>query len=187
VKRFELESREVYSAREEILAACEIKLGDVIADVGAGTGLFSRMFARSVGDAGWVYSIDIAPKLVKHIVDEAAAKQLTNITGVVCAEDNIGLPPNSVDVVYICDVYHHFEFPKTTLASIRKALRPNGRLVVVDFERIKGKSRDWVMGHVRAGKEVFRAEILDAGFSLQNEKAIKGLRENYFLVFENRE
>ena len=101
----------------------------------------------------------------------------------VCAENSISLPANSVDLVFLCDTYHHFEFPKTSLASIDKALRPGGRLVLIDFERIEGKSRKWLMGHVRAGKEIFRAEIQDAGFRLVEDKQIEGFKENYFLVF----
>ena len=137
-----------------------------------------------MGADGWVYAVDIAPRLVSHIVKEATAQNILNLTGVVCAENSIGLPANSVDLVFLCDVSHHFEFPKSSLASIGKSLRPGGRLVVVDYERIEGKTRQWLMGHVRAGKEVFRAEILDAGFGFREEKTIEGFKENYFLVFE---
>ena len=184
VKRFELESREVYSSREQIVEACEIEAGHIIADVGSGTGLFTRLFSKSVGDDGWVFAVDIAPRMVSHVTNEANKQNLTNITGVVCAENSINMPPNSVDVVFICDTYHHFEFPKSTLASIHSALRPGGRLIVIDFDRIEGKSREWLIGHVRAGKEVFRAEIQDAGFTLVEEKKVEGLKENYFLLFK---
>ena len=187
VQRFELESREVYSARDAIVAGCEIKPGDYVADVGAGTGLFSRLFSKSVGPKGWVYSVDIAPRFLEHITRTAIENKLTNITGVLCDERDIRLPPASVDVVFVCDTYHHFEFPKSTLASIQRALKPGGRLVVIDFERIEGKTRPWLMGHVRAGKEVFRAEIQDAGFALMEEKKLAGFKENYFLVFRKKQ
>ncbi|QEG24909.1 class I SAM-dependent methyltransferase [Mariniblastus fucicola] len=183
VKRFEIESREVYLTRERILAACDIEKGDSVADVGAGTGLFSRMFSTMVGDEGWVYSVDISPRFLEHINRESAKHQISNITGVLCAENSVSLPPNSVDVVFICDTYHHFEYPQSTLASIKRALKPGGHMIVIDFERIEGVSRDWTMGHVRAGKEVFQAEILDAGFKLAEEKKIDGFQENYFLKF----
>ncbi|MGB2501466.1 MAG: SAM-dependent methyltransferase, partial [Mariniblastus sp.] len=61
-----------------------------------------------------------------------------------------------------------------------------GELVVIDFERIPGESREWLLGHVRAGKEVFRAEIMDAGFALDEEVTIKGFKENYFLRFRKK-
>ena len=95
----------------------------------------------------------------------------------------MNLPPKSADVIFVCDTYHHFEYPKSTLASMHRALKDDGHLIVVDFERIEGKSRDWTMGHVRAGREVFRAEIQVAGFTLAEEKKIDGFQENYFLKF----
>ena len=183
VERFELESREVYVARNQIIDACDIKPGSRVADVGSGTGLFTRLFSTSVGENGWVFAVDIAPRLVEHVVKQSATQGLANITGVVCAENSIGLPDDSVDLVFICDTYHHFEFPKSSLASIHKALRPGGRLVVIDFKRIEGKTRQWLMDHVRAGKETFRAEIQDAGFALVEEKKISDFKENYFLLF----
>ncbi len=183
VKRFEIESREVFICRERILAACGIEKGDTVADVGAGTGLFTRMFSVVVGDEGWVYSVDIAPRFIEHINGEAAKHKLNNITGVLCAENSINLPPNSADVIFVCDTYHHFEYPESTLASIKRALKPDGHLILIDFERIEGKTRKFLMGHVRAGKEVFRAEVLDAGFKLIEEKKINGFEENYFLKF----
>ncbi len=183
VERFELESREVYVARNQIIDACDIKPGSRVADVGSGTGLFTRLFSTSVGENGWVFAVDIAPRLVEHVVKQSATQGLDNITGVVCAENSIGLPDDSVDLVFICDTYHHFEFPKSSLASIHKALRPGGRLVVIDFKRIEGKTRQWLMDHVRAGKETFRAEIQDAGFALVEEKKIADFKENYFLLF----
>ncbi len=186
VKRFEIESREVYLARESILSELAIAPGSSIADVGAGTGLFSRLFAKSVGDAGWVYAVDISPRFIEHINRQANAMDLNNITGVLCAENSINLPPKSVDVVFVCDTYHHFEYPKSTLASIYRALKPGGEFVVIDFERIPGKSREWLLGHVRAGKEVFRSEIMDAGFVLDQEVAIEGFKENYFLRFRKK-
>lgn len=187
VERFEMESREVYLLRKQIVEACEIKPGSWLADVGSGTGVFSRLFSASVGEDGWVYAVDIAPRLVSHVVNEASKSGMKNITGIVCAENSINLPSNSVDFVFACDTYHHFEYPKSTLASIHKALRSGGRMVVVDFDRIEGKSRDWLLNHVRAGKEAFRAEIQDAGFTFVEEKFIDGFKENYFLVFQKAE
>lgn len=184
IKRFEIESREVFLTRERILAACEIEKGDTVADVGAGTGLFSRMFSVEVGDEGWVYSVDIAPRFLEHINKENAKFELSNLTGVLCAENSVNLPPKSSDVVFVCDTYHHFEYPKSTLASIRRALKDDGHLIVIDFERIEGTTRKFLMGHVRAGKEVFLAEILEAGFTLVEEKKIDGFQENYFLKFK---
>jgi predicted methyltransferase len=104
----------------------------------------------------------------------------------VCTETSATLPPESIDVAFVCDTYHHFEYPDQTMASIHRALAPGGRLLVVDFERIPGKSRKWILGHMRAGKEVFRAEIEAAGFVFVDEVAIPGFEENYLLEFRKR-
>lgn len=181
--RFEIESREVYAAREHVLKSCEIKPGFRVADVGAGTGFYSRLFANAVSDEGWVFSVDISPRFLEHINRKAREDGIHNISGVLGTDRTIALPPNSVDLVFICDTYHHFEFPELTLASIRKALKPGGMLVVIDFERIPGKSREFILGHVRGGKEVFRGEIVDAGFRVIDEIKVPGFEENYLLRF----
>jgi SAM-dependent methyltransferase/protein tyrosine phosphatase (PTP) superfamily phosphohydrolase (DUF442 family) len=186
IKRFEMESREVYDARERILAACEIKPGSTVADIGAGTGLYTRIFSIAVGETGWVYAVDIAPRFLKHINRESKKLDQHNVTSVLGSKDSVNLPPKSCDIVFVCDTYHHFEYPDATLKSIRRALKSDGRLVVIDFDRIEGKSREWLLGHIRAGKAVFRSEIEDAGFELSAEKKIAGLEENYFLMFKKK-
>lgn len=183
VKKLELESREVFLHRERILAACQINEGDAVADIGAGTGLFTRLFSSAVGDQGSVYAVDISARFIEHIKKESTSRKIKNITGVLCAENNVNLPNDSVDLAFVCDTYHHFEYPKSTLASIHRAIKADGHLVVVDFERIEGKTKKWTMGHVRAGKEVFQAEIEEAGFTLVAQEQVEGLEENYFLKF----
>lgn len=186
VQRFEVESREIYQARQAIVGACEIKSGARIADIGAGTGIFTRQFSELAGSAGWVYAVDIAPRLVEHINRESIRLKQENVTGVLCREDSVCLPPNSVDVVFICDTYHHFEYPNSTMASVHRALSEGGKLVLIDFERIPGKSRDWTLNHVRAGKQVFQKEVEDAGFEKIREVNVPGLGENYFLMFRKK-
>jgi predicted methyltransferase len=183
LQKFEVESREVFERRKEILAACEVKPGMRVADIGAGTGLYTRMFAEAVGEKGWIYAVEINGKFIGHIQARAKQEGQANITGVLCPQDSVSLPPESIDRAFICDVYHHFEYPKSTMASLVKAMKPGAILTVVDFERIEGVSSDWIMGHVRAGKEVFRKEIEDAGLTLVEEVKIDGVKENYVLKF----
>jgi ubiquinone/menaquinone biosynthesis C-methylase UbiE len=181
--RFEVESREVFSSRDAILAAAGIERGETVADVGAGTGLFTALFARAVGTDGWVYAVDIAPRFIEYLAEKLPAGGIVNVTPVLCTATSTNLPPASVDVAFVCDTYHHFEHPEQTLASLRRALRPDGRLVIVDFEREEGVSREWVLNHVRAGKSEVKGEIEAAGFQLEAEPDVPGLEENYLLVF----
>jgi predicted methyltransferase len=182
VGRFEREGRDVFDRRFEVLEACQLKPAMNVADIGAGTGLFTRLFAEKVGPDGKVYAVDIAENFVKHI--EATSKQegLRNIVGVVCDPKSSRLPANSVDLVFICDTYHHFEYPRETMRSIHAALRPGGQLVLIDFHRVVGVSRNWILDHVRAGQEVFTREIEEVGFQQIEEKKDL-LEESYFLRF----
>lgn len=180
--KFEVESREVYAARNQIVAACKLKPGMVVADIGAGTGLFTRLLAQAVGPDGQVYAVDIAPKFLEHIQKTSRQAGLKNVTPVLCNPDSVDLPKESIDLAFVCDTYHHFEFPFRTLDSLYRALKPGGRLVVIDFVRIPGQSSEWILNHVRAGQEVFEQEIASAGFEKVDE--VKGLlKENYMVVF----
>jgi len=183
VERFEHEGREVYDHRMEIVQACQLKPGMVVADIGAGTGLFTRLFAEKVGPTGLVYAVDISREFVDHIQQTARDAGLTNVRGVVCRDDDVLLQEKSIDLAFICDTYHHFEYPQRTMASLHRALRPGGQLILVDFHRIEGVSSEWVLGHVRAGKEVFVREIEQAGFRVVEEKPDL-LKESYFVRFE---
>jgi predicted methyltransferase len=185
VKRFESENREVFAKRKEIVAACKLKAGMAVADIGAGTGLFTRLFAAEVGPQGRVYAVDIARKFVEHVEKTSKEAGLKNVTGIVCTPNSTELPPNSVDLVFLCDTYHHFEYPQKTMASIRRALRPGGHLILVDYSRIEGKTPDWLLKHLRAGQEVFTREIEAAGFKAVDRADF--LKENYFVRFEKVE
>ncbi len=183
IGRFEREGRDSFDHRYEIVKECRVQPGMTVADIGAGTGLFTRLFSPLVGPKGRVYAVDISDAFVKHVEQAARQEGLNNVVGVVCEADSVKLPEASVDLAFICDVYHHFEFPQRTLASIRRALKPGGSLVLIDFHRIQGKSSAWIMSHVRGGKEVFAKEILEAGFRQVDEKDDL-LKESYFIRFE---
>lgn len=184
VERFEKEGREVYDQRMVIVQASGVQPGMVVADVGAGTGLFTRLFARQVGPAGRVYAVDIAPNFVYQLVRDCRQTGFDNVIGVICDERSSTLPPASVDLVYICDTYHHFEYPYDTMKSIHAALKPGGRLMVLDFVREEGVSTEWILNHVRAGRGVFQAEIEAAGFELIEE--VDFLKDNYGLIFRKK-
>lgn len=183
VQRFEGESREVFARRHAIVAALGIEAGQAVADVGAGTGLFVPLLARQVGEAGHVFAVDIVPDFVALIRDRAAEAGLAQVTAVLSAERSVTLPSRSVDLVFTCDVYHHFEYPRSVLDSIRRALKPGGAFVIVDFERIPGQSRRWILGHVRAGRDAVIAEVTEAGFAFEGVVPVEGLAENYMLRF----
>ncbi len=166
------------------MSALGLKPGMSVADVGAGTGLFTRLFADKVGTTGRVYAVDIAPRFLAHIAAEAKKRGQSPIVTVLGSQASTNLPRESVDLVFLCDVYHHLENPEKTLASIRQALKPEGRLVVIDFDRVEGRSADFVLKHVRASQDVFRKEIEAAGFWFEPVRKPPTFKENFFLRFE---
>jgi ubiquinone/menaquinone biosynthesis C-methylase UbiE len=182
---FEKNGREIYDFRKEIVEACKLKPGMVVADIGAGTGLLTRLFAPAVGDMGKVYAVDIAQKFLDHIKKTCDDQGIKNVVTVRCTQTSVELSADSIDLAFICDTYHHFEFPFKTMASIHKALKPGGQVILIDFHRIKGQSTDWVMNHVRAGQEVFAKEIEESGFKKVEEK--KFMKQSYFLRFDKKQ
>lgn len=181
-QKFETESREIFHQRAAILKAVGLKPGMTVADIGAGTGLFTIPFAAATGPEGKVYAVEISQKFLDHIKVRAEKENAPTVRTVLCTDRSVELPEASVDIAFLCDVYHHFEHPQDSLKSLHHALKPGGIVVLIDFIRIPGRSSDFVMGHVRAGQEVFEKEITDAGFEKVGEE--KGLLvENYFVRF----
>ena len=181
---FERDGREVWDRRLDILRNLRLKPGLSVADVGAGTGFFSALMADEVGPGGVVYAVDVVPDFVEASVRRAAERGLNNVVGIVNSQKDVGLESASVDLVFISDTYHHFEYPLTTLASIHDALRPGGELVVIDFKREPGFSSNWVLGHVRAGEAQVRAEIESSGFDLVER--LDFMQTQYYLRFRRR-
>jgi ubiquinone/menaquinone biosynthesis C-methylase UbiE len=184
VERFEVEGREAYDFREEITASLGLRRGESVADIGAGTGLFEPLLAADVGPRGKVYAVDISPKFIEHIAKNAAARGLDQIEARLGTVTSIGLPEGSVDVVFICDAYHHFEDYDSMLQSIHSALKPGGRLVVVDYDRVEGESSEFVLEHIRASKQEFTSEIEARGFRFVADRTPVGMVESFVRRFE---
>jgi predicted methyltransferase len=184
VKKFESEKRENYALRNEIVAVLELSPGMAVADIGAGTGFFTRLFAEKVGPRGKVYAVDISSHFLQHIAAEARKSGRRQVVTILGSQDSTNLPRESVDLVFLSDVYHHLENPEKTLASIHQALRRGGRLVVIEFDRVEGKSSEFILKHVRASQAVFKKEIESAGFTAIDTPKPPPLKENFFLRFE---
>jgi predicted methyltransferase len=182
IKKFESNNREAFANRQKIVAACKLKPGMAVADIGAGTGLFTMLLSKEVGPTGKVYAVEIIPQFIEHIEKTCKEKKIKNVTGVLCTPTSTKLPPTSADVVLICDAYHHFEYPFKTMASIHQALRDGGRVVLVDFKRIEGVTKEETLKHVRAGQETVTKEVESTGFKLVAEPF--KLKDNYCIVFE---
>lgn len=183
--RFERDDREVYTRRDEIVSVLNLEPGMDVADIGAGTGFFTMLFAQKVGPDGIVYALDIAENFITHISEKAEELGLGNVRGIVNPADSTTLAPTSVDVVFLAHTYHHFEYPFKMLESIRSALRPEGIVVLIGFERIEGVTAKFVLNMVRAGKGTFTDEFKNAGFELIEELPFS--KKHYILKFRLRQ
>lgn len=182
-KGFTSENRETFAHRMEIAAAIGLKPGMSIADVGAGTGIYEPVFSKAVGPSGKVYAVDISKPLLAFIEKSMKDAGITNVTTILGADKATNLPPNSVDVVFTSDVYHHFEYPQATLADIRRALKDGGQFIVVDYDRLPGVTPPSRLEHVRTDKKTVTAEVTQAGFKAPEDVKIPGMKESFFLRF----
>jgi ubiquinone/menaquinone biosynthesis C-methylase UbiE len=180
---FEVERRDVIKSRDEIVAALALAPGMIVADIGAGTGAFLAPLSAGVGADGKLYAVDIVPAFLEHLRTRVAAEGLSNVEVVEGTPTTVELADASIDLMFLCDVYHHIEYPSVYARSLHRALRADGRLYVVEFERIPGKTSPSMLKHVRQDKATLIAELSAEGFVLEREITDVPLRENYMLVF----
>ena len=164
---------------EEIIAAMNIQPGSTVADIGTGTGYMLPFLSKAVGTSGRVFGEDIAPDFLDRARAKVAADSLSNVTLVLGTETSPTLPAKSVNTILILDVYHHFDYPDKMLANISSALKPGGRLFIVDFYK---KDRP---GHIRIDRDDVAKEISNNGFRLA--KTIDHTGNNqYMLSFDKK-
>jgi SAM-dependent methyltransferase len=127
--------RESEENPEGALDAIGLKPGMVVADVGAGTGYMSLRMAKRVGPTGKVYSEDVQPEMLRRLRQNAADAKLNNIQTVLGGEADPKLPPNALDLILLVDVYHEFSQPQRMLRKMRESLKPDGRLVLLEYRK----------------------------------------------------
>ena len=144
------------AAIRALAARLNIGPGDAVADIGAGKGGDTWVFADVVGPSGTVYSEEITEDMVKSLQAETDKRKLTQVRPILGRDDSPVLPPASVDLAYMRLVYHHISKPREMLREIWRALKPGGYFVVVD--RLPGTLRDWVPREQRKSKHFWLAE-----------------------------
>ncbi|MGB4246090.1 MAG: class I SAM-dependent methyltransferase [Pseudohongiellaceae bacterium] len=117
---------------DEVVVNMNLRPTDVVADIGAGSGYFTFRMAAQVPE-GKVLAVDIQPEMLAMIEERKSAEDVVNVEGILGEIDNTNLPPNSVDVALLVDAYHEFSHPREMLESIFNALKPGGRLILVEY------------------------------------------------------
>ena len=166
-------SRDAWQKPHEVITALALRKDEAVADIGAGSGYFTRRLARH---AGKVYAVDLDAKLLEKTRSSSPA----NVETVLASPDDPKLPPASVDTIFICDVLHHIESRPAYYVKLRQALKPGGRIVIIDFYK-----RKLPIGPPPAMKltpEQVKAEFTVAGFALSKSHTF--LPHQYFLEFK---
>jgi 2-polyprenyl-3-methyl-5-hydroxy-6-metoxy-1,4-benzoquinol methylase len=117
----------------KLLNSLKIKPGQTICDFGCGNGFHSLQLAKRVGPSGRIDAIDIQPEMLEMLQERTGPRGLANIKPILATEDESGLSPTAYDMVLMVDVYHELSNPAEILAEVRKSLKPDGRLVLVEF------------------------------------------------------
>jgi arsenite methyltransferase len=182
IKWFELVERDSWQKPDEVVAALALKNGDVVADIGAGSGYFARRFARAVAPDGKVYAVDVAADALAWLDAEARKEGLRNLASIVSREDDPTLPRNAVDLAFFCDTTHHIADRPGFYRRMVPGLKEHGRLAIIDYPPGADHAPHPPAQLVPRSQAISEAE--QAGFKLVKE--LQFLPRQYFLVFERR-
>jgi ubiquinone/menaquinone biosynthesis C-methylase UbiE len=167
---------------DRALDVLKIQAGSTIADVGAGSGYFTTRLATRVGASGRVYAVDIQPEMLRLLAERLAAENVTNVTLVQGDVDDPKLPPASLDLALMVDVYHELAAPQTMLRHLHAALQPDGRLVLLEYRK-EDPSIPIRADHKMSVAEA-KLELEAEGFTLA--QIDESLPRQHILVFTKR-
>ncbi len=175
-KSFDDPARDAWQMPARVIDALSLTAGMTIADVGAGTGYFSMRLARVPGVS--VFAVDIEPKMIDYLKQRAAKEKVTNVTPVLAAAASTNLP-EPVDVVLVVDTYHHLPNRPAYFRDLKRSLKPDGRVAIVDFRK---DAPDGPPAHFRFTPQQIQDEMMQAGYQL--DAAHDFLPRQHFLIFK---
>jgi ubiquinone/menaquinone biosynthesis C-methylase UbiE len=178
-RTFESPERAEWQKPDQVVIALTLKAGQIVVDIGAGTGYFTRRFARAVGPSGKAIGLDIEPGMVDYMKADAKRLDLPNYNAQLVKPNDPELPPRSADVIFFCDVLHHIDDRVAYLRKLKPALKPDGRVVVLDFKRAAPLGPPASM---KIPRERMIEQFKSAGYRVIGEYQF--LPYQYFLEFE---
>ena len=165
---------------DEVVQTLALKNGEVVADIGAGTGYFSRPLAKAVAPDGKVYAVDVAADVLGYLKERADKEGISNIVTIVSREEDPLLPKNAVDLVFFCDTTHHIVNRVPFYRAMAPGLKQGGRVAIIDYKPDAQHHPHPSEEHVPRSQAI--SEMEDAGFKYV--KDFDFLRDQYFLIFE---
>jgi SAM-dependent methyltransferase len=182
----ERDTRDAMQHPDEIMQRLAIRPGDVVADVGAGSGYFTIPVARAVGAEGRVIATDIRQEMLDHIANRLTDEGVTNVELVKVEPDDPALPAGQVDLVLMVDVMHYVKERAAYARKLRPALTADGRLVVIDFRYDPDAEREFAPPpEQQVPRETLDREMAEAGFEVAASHDF--LPEQYFVVYRPAE
>jgi len=170
--------RDAYQKPHEVMEALAVREGELIADVGAGSGYFTMRLARHVGAGGHVYAVDVSPDMIRHLHARIRDAGVLNVSPILAPPDD-PLLPQAVDRFLIVNVWHHVEDRNGYLAKMKNLLKPGGQVIMIDFQK-----RDLPVGPpaaMKIARDDLIRQMTSNGFRLEREHTF--LPYHYFLVF----
>ena len=174
--------RDVYQKPDEVITALGLREGETVADVGAGSGYFTFRLASRVGEKGRVYAVDTSPDMILHMNARIRDMKLRNVVTVLSAPDDPLLIDGSIDRFFICDTWHHIQNQAQYLGLMKKMLKPEGQVIMIDFHK-----RELPIGapmEMKIAREDLVRQMESNGFKLAKEHTF--LPYQYFLIFTLR-
>jgi len=180
IETMERAQRDEWQKPDEVVKALDLKPGEVVADIGAGSGYFSRRIAKVVAPDGKVYAVDVAADILGYLKERADREGLRNIVTIVSQPDDPMLPANSVDSVFFCDTTHHIDHRVEFYKKLAPAVKAHGRMAIIDYPPDSPHAPHKPEQLVPRSQVISEAE--QAGFKFV--KDFQFLPYHYFLVFE---
>lgn len=181
-------TRDTWQHPQEVMDALDLQSGSAVADVGCGDGYFTFHLADRVGPSGRVYAVDIKEDVIQKIRQSAAEKKMPQIIAIVGSPDNPHLASGSLDAILLVKAYHEFSHYDMMVSSFLEALRPGGRLAVIDYIAEPGKPRSEYMEHHRIPPQLVQQEVGRDGFHFLRREADFPIpddsRNLFFLLFD---
>ena len=174
LEQLDSEERDQHQKPKHVIEALNLKPGLAVADLGSGSGYFTRRFIEAVTETGKVYAVDVDPEMLKYAEESIVRMHRSYAAEFILARpDNPKLPYESIDLLFVCNTYHHLEERTKYFSDAKSALKPGGRVAVIDFYHDERSGKLGFPKHHLVSRETVIAELTDAGY--------KVIREHYFL------